>query len=124
MPRTPQIGTERWLSGASSVDELRSLLTPLQHYGRCESAAFVRRALNSALTKDRGPLSPYAHLLPDPTDISLARGLGRSTCKFAPITSENDIKRAASESSAQLKKGRLFFEQARVVSDEIKPVLF
>lgn len=64
----------------------------------------------------------------DPVPLSktldLIEDSKRSTDKIQAIDDEKDINRAAVIASASLRNARVFFDQARIVSDEIRPILY
>jgi hypothetical protein len=124
MSRNPSIKTGKLIPPGVGVDAIRHALTPLLNYSRCESPAFVRRALTHAIRKDLSPVSAHIELVPSASTVSLGATSQRSKCILKSIDGEEEIKRAATEASAQLKKARLFFEQAQVVGEEIKPILY
>jgi hypothetical protein len=124
MPRNPSATTGKLIPPGVGVDAIRHALSPLSNYSRCESPAFVRRALKHAIHKDLTPVSSYAVFVPDGSTLLLGAGNRRSKDIPKPIKNDEDIKRAAMESASQLTKARLFFEQAEKVGDEIKPILY
>jgi hypothetical protein len=124
MPRNPSADTGKLIAPGVGVDAIRHALSPLSSYSRCESPAFVRRALKHAIHKDLTPVSPHAVFIPDRSMLSLGAGNRRSKDKLESIENEEHIKRAAIETASQLKKARLFFEQAEIVGEEIKPILY
>jgi len=106
------------------IDAIRRSLSPLSNFSRCESSTFVRRALTHALRKDLNPVSTHVELVPTASMLSIGASSQRSNHALKAIKAEEEIKHAAKEASAQLKKARLFFEQAQIVGDEIKPILY
>lgn len=126
MPRNPSTITSKILAQNVGSNAIRRALSPISNYSRCESAAFVRRALTHAIKKDVSgvEISPYAEFIPKQTTILLGESRGRSQNGLEAIETEEQINNAAVETSAQLKKSRYFFEQANVVTEEIKPILY
>lgn len=124
MPRNPPARTTKLISPGVGIDAIRHALSPLLNFTRCESPAFVRRALTHAIRKDLGSVSPYAEFIPRASTVLLGEATRRSKDKLKAIESEEDIKHAAIEASSQLRKARTFFEQADAVGDEIKPILY
>lgn len=126
MPRTPPLSVHKLIPPGVGIEAVRRALNPLSNFSRCESAAFVQNALGHAIRKDLGKIHQSAELVPTEATIGVASGasggLRRRTC--AAIQNEQDIERAALVASAQLRKARQFFEQAKLVSDEIKPILY
>jgi hypothetical protein len=80
--------------------------------------------LTHAIRKDLDPVSPSTELVPGTVTVSLGANNRRSEDILEAIKDEEHIKRAAKEAAAQLKKARLFFEQAEGVGEEIKPILY
>jgi hypothetical protein len=124
MPRTPAERVTNILYPSVGINALRHALFPLLNYSRCESPAFVRRALEHAIRKNLEPVSPYVDLIPSVSTIMLRENNQRSRDTLKPIENSDHIKQAAAEASAQLKKARLFFEQAERAEEEIKPILY
>ncbi|BBC24121.1 hypothetical protein [Pseudanabaena sp. ABRG5-3] len=126
MPRNLSTITTKFLASGVGVNAIRRALSPISNYSRCESSAFVRRALTHAIHKDviGVEISPYAEFIPTKTTLLLGEGRGRSQDYLEAIETEEQINKAAIETSAQLKKSRYFFEQANVVTEEIKPILY
>lgn len=125
MPRNPPGNTEKLIHPGVAINAIRHALSPLSNYSRCESPAFVRRALTHAIQKDLTPASPYhVELVPSASTVSLGANNQRSKDTLKAIENDDHIKRAAIEAAAQLKKARLFFEQAESVGEEIKPILY
>jgi hypothetical protein len=123
MPRNPPVKTGKFIPHGD-IDVIRHALSPLSKYSRCESPAFVRKALTHAIRKNLGSVSPYAEFIPHKSTVSLGAKNQRSKDILKAIEDEEHIKRAAIEAAAQLKKARYFFEQAQIVGEEIKPILY
>jgi hypothetical protein len=124
MPRNPPAKTGKLIHPGVGINAIRHALSPLSNYSRCESPAFVRRALAHAIHKDLDPVSPYVELVPGTETVPLGANNQRSKDMLKAIENDEHIKRAAIEAAAQLKKARLFFEQAESVGEEIKPILY
>lgn len=124
MPRKPIITTGKLFNRYFSSSAIRQCLYPLMNYSRCESPALVRRALNHAIKKDLKPASPYTEFIPGEKKITLVHNHQRSKDFIQAIENEEHINHASFEAATQLKKARLFFEQAETVEEEIKPILY
>lgn len=124
MPRKPPVNATKLIPPGVGIDAIRHAIFPLLNYVRCESPAFVRRALIRAINKDLRQVAQSAELVPGVETISLGKGRGRSRDNLRAIVNADQINLAANEAASQLKKARYFFEQAEAVGDEIKPILF
>jgi hypothetical protein len=124
MPRIPKAAIGKLIPPGVGIDAIRHALSPLTNYSRCESPAFVRRALTHAINRDLAAVFPHAELVPRAATVVLGATNRRSKDALAALEGEEHIKHAATEASAQLKKARYFFEQAQIVGEEIKPILY
>jgi hypothetical protein len=124
MPRKPKITIGKLFNRYFSSSAIRQTLYPLMNYSRCESPAFVRKALNHAIKKDLKSISPYAEFIPNTERTTLGHNYQYSKDTIQSIENEEHINQASYEAATQLKKARLFFEQAEIVEEEIKPIFY
>lgn len=123
MPRSPSGKATKLIAHGVGSDAIRKALYPVLNYTQCESSAFLRKAITHAIHKDLATVSPYAEPIPGASTVLLGEGSRRSKDNILAIISEQNIKQAAVEASAQLKKARSFFEQAKDAGEETKPIM-
>jgi hypothetical protein len=123
MPRNPR-PPRRLASNFLTRDVIQHLANPVSAYSRCESAAFVRKALTHAIEKDLVAVAEGVDLVP--TSMATSRGVQfqRSNDLLRAVSSEQDRKRAAVAASAKLKNARTLFEQATNATEETRPILY
>jgi hypothetical protein len=124
MPRSPSEKATKLIAHGVGSDAIRNALYPLLNYTRCESSAFLRKAITHAIHKDLASVSPCVELVPGASTVLLGEASRRSKDKILAIDSEQNINQAAVEASAQLKKARSFFEQANSAGEETKPIMY
>lgn len=105
-------------------EAINALASPLSLYERCESAAFVRQALERAARNDLMPPFPGNERLPTSATIALGTSSYRSRGTLQAITGEEHRKQAALNAAAHVGNARIYFEQARVVTESVRPVLY
>ena len=106
-----------------SPDAIRTAVSPILKFDKCESSAFVRSAIRHALAKDLAEVSPHAELIPGMDRLKLCAGIGRSSATLEPLQSEEDYKKAAVNAATNLSNARVWLEQANIVSEAVRPTM-
>jgi hypothetical protein len=107
-----------------SLDAIRTAVSPLLSFDKCESSAFVRGAIQHALAKDLAEVSPpHAELIPGADRLKLCAGIGRSSATLEPLQSEEDCKKAAVNAATNLSNARVWLEQANAASEAVRPTM-
>jgi len=105
-------------------ETINALASPLSLYERCESAAYVRQALEHAAQNDLTPPFLGNERLPTSRTIALGTDSYRSTGTLRAFAGEEDRKQAALNAAVHVGNARVYFEQARIVTEAIRPVLY
>lgn len=115
MPKSPATFGRRKVHAQLSRETIRYLISPLSIYTHCESPAFLRQALEKA--------SNSGHL---PTHQMISIGLvsQRSRDILTGIESEEHRKDAAIVAASHIQNARLLIEQADMVGESVKPILY
>ena len=113
MPRKPKITIGKLFNRYFSSSAIRQTLYPLMNYSRCESPAFVRKALNHAIKKDLKSISPYAEFIPNTERTTLGHNYQYSKGTIQSIENEEHINQASYEAATQLKKARYFLSKLK-----------
>lgn len=115
MPRNPATSGRTKIHAQLSRETVRHLVSPLSVYTRCESPAFLRQALEDASSTSQ---LPTAELITKGVDH------GRSRDILAAIDSEEHRKNAAIVAASHIRNARVLLEQAEIVGDSVKPILY
>lgn len=122
MPRPFKAKKERIYPNPTR-EVLKSLSSPQSLFSRCESAAFVRAALQHAINKDLHSISPYVDLLPTDDQIALGANFQRSSSSLRALAGQERCVRAALKAATFATNARVLFDQAIIVPDSVRPIL-
>ena len=100
------------------------LASPLSLFTRCESPAFVRRALDHARNKDLHSVHPEVDLLPSPKHVTSGANLRRSDEKIQSIATVEHITRNSLNAATHISNARVLFEEAKSATAGVQPVLY
>ena len=123
MPRIPK-RPSKIFQPQTTQETVKRLINPLVIYSKCESPAFVRRALNHALEQDLVSVAQGTELIPTSHTISLSRGYTRSNDSISAIEKEQHINSAATVAATSLRNARVLFGQATDATEEVRPILY
>jgi hypothetical protein len=115
MPRNPATSGRRKVHPELSREIIRHVTSPLSVFAHCESPAFLRQALEKANSSGQ---------LPTKQMITIGAASQRSRDILAAIESEEHRKNAASVAAAHIRNARLLIEQAELVGDSVRPIIY
>lgn len=123
MPRNPEVQSTRIFNNLNR-ETLVQVVSPLSLFIRCESPAFVRRALDHARNKDLHSVDPTVDLLPPPNQVALGGSLRRSDEKIESIMTVEHSAQNALNAATHISNARVLFDEGRSATEGVRPILY
>lgn len=114
MPKNPPRGRSRLFTTLTRAT-IMQLAAPLSAYSSCESAAFMRAAISKPETQ------PF---FPNDVKVALGAPFQRSGDTLHAIKTEAHRKQAAISAASSLRNARTLFEQAALISEQARSILY
>jgi hypothetical protein len=115
VPRNPAHPGSYRIFPNLTQETVRYLVSPIMLYSRCESPAVIAKGLKE---------SQKGAALPSSVAIQMGREMYRCRDNPSALQDEAAYRSAGLVASASFRQARIFFEQARQVSEEVQPILY